>query len=192
MLRFLPLNWGALAVRGLAAIGFGLVALFMPGLTLAVFTYLFAAYFLIEGVSNVFLAIRGASRHERWFAMLVAGVLGVAAGLIGFVAPLAATITLVVFAAAFIAAEGVLEIVAAVELRKHMKGEWLLLLTGALGVALSVYLIVYPLEGAVALMWAIGFYAVFTGVLRLALAFRLRSLLHRAVPTAGGAPLPAT
>lgn len=193
MLRYLPSNWGALALRGLAAVAFGLVALFWPGITLRLFTYFFAAYFLVDGVSNIFLAIRGATRGERWFTMLLAGILGVGAGLIAFVAPLAALLTLVVFAAAFIAVQGVLEIVAAIELRKHIQGEWLLLLTGALGVALAVFLVVYPLEGAVALMWTVGFYAIFAGVLRLGLAFRLRSFLHgRERVAAGGAPLPAT
>lgn len=192
MLRYLSHNWGALAVRGLVAIAFGLVALFFTGLTLAAFTYLFAAFFLVDGLSNVFLAIRGAARHERWFAMLVAGILGVAAGIIAFVAPLAAVVTLVVFAAVFIAMEGVLEIVAAVELRKHIRGEWLLGLTGLLGVALAVFLIISPLEGALALMWAIGLYALVAGVLRLALALRLRSLLRRAEVPPAGVPLPAT
>jgi uncharacterized membrane protein HdeD (DUF308 family) len=43
-------NWGAIAVRGVAAILFALLTFAVPGLTLAALVLLFGAYALIDGI----------------------------------------------------------------------------------------------------------------------------------------------
>jgi uncharacterized membrane protein HdeD (DUF308 family) len=71
---------------------------------------------------------------------------------------------------------GVLQVAAAIGLRKVSTGEWLLALGGVLSIALGVLLILFPFPGALALVIWIGAYALVFGILLLGLGFRLRGL----------------
>ena len=74
---------------------------------------------------------------------------------------------------------GVLEIVAAVRLRRVIQNEWALLVGGVLSVVFGLVLVVAPGAGALAVIWIIGAYAVVFGITLLALAWRLRGHAQR-------------
>jgi uncharacterized membrane protein HdeD (DUF308 family) len=61
-------------------------------------------------------------------------------------------------------------------LRKVIRGEWLLALSGIASLALGVLLVLFPGPGALAVVIWIGAYALVFGALLVGLAFRLRSL----------------
>src|ERR671916_1353182 len=87
VLPVLSRNWWALALRGLAAIIFGILAFVWPGITLWALILLFGAYMLVDGVFAIVAAVRVAGEEARWWLLLVEGILGVLAGLRGFVWP---------------------------------------------------------------------------------------------------------
>jgi uncharacterized membrane protein HdeD (DUF308 family) len=182
MVQVLARNWWALALRGVFAIIFGLIALINPGLTLLALVFLFGAYSLVDGVFGVAAAVRAAEAHNRWGWLLVEGIAGIVAGIIAFVVPGITAIVLLYLIAAWALVTGVFELIAGFRLRGHLASEWLLLLGGAASIILGVLLIVRPGAGALALLWLIGFYAILFGVLMLILAFRLRG---HAAPAAG-------
>jgi len=74
-----------------------------------------------------------------------------------------------------------LEIVAAVRLRKEIEGEFWLILAGAVSIAFGVLLLTRPGAGALSVLWLIGGYAIASGVILIALAFRARTFVHRVV-----------
>ncbi len=167
-------HWWAFALRGVAAVIFGILAFAWPGVTLAVLVLLWGAYALVDGILALASAFRTGQDH-RW-ALLIEGIVGIAAGIATFVWPGLTALVLVYIIAFWALITGVLEIVAALRLRKVIHNEFWLVLSGALSLIFGVVLIAAPGAGALALVWVIGAYAVLFGIVLLALAFRLRSM----------------
>jgi len=74
---------------------------------------------------------------------------------------------------------GILEIAAAIKLRKVVTNEWLLVLAGIASVAFGVLLMLQPAAGALVLVWWVGAYALVLGILLFVLALRMRRLGQR-------------
>jgi uncharacterized membrane protein HdeD (DUF308 family) len=173
MSTLLARNWWAIALRGLAAVVFGLIALFVPGAIMLTLAVLFAAYLLVDGVLGIIAAVRAASHHERWGLLLFEGVVNIVVGVIAARFPAAAVLGFVLLVAAWALITGVLMLVAA--FRLHVShGRWWLAFAGIVSVIWGVLLVIAPLMGAVVLTWWLGAYAVIFGVMLLVVGFRLR------------------
>ena len=178
MVPLLSTSWWVLAVRGVAALLFGVLALMWPKISLLVFIAMFAAYALVSGVVEII----GALRHRTdkgWWAVLLLGIASVIAGLIAVVNPGLTLVVLVLLIAAHAVVTGIFDIIAAIRLRKEIEREWLLALTGAISVLFGVLVFVFPPVGALALAYMMGFYALLAGILLLTLAFRARKWPQR-------------
>jgi len=178
MLLRLARNWWLVVIRGVLAIIFGLLAFFFPGLTLEVLVLLFGAYVLVDGIVDVVSALMNRG-DQHWWALLLEGILGIMVGVLVFLWPGGAGLVLLYFIAAWAVVIGILEIVAAIRLWNVMASKWLLLLAGVASVLFGVIAVLWPGAAALAIAWLIAAYALFFGVLQLALGFRLRSLGQR-------------
>jgi uncharacterized membrane protein HdeD (DUF308 family) len=85
-------------------------------------------------------------------------------------------LVLLYFIAAWAVTTGIFEIVAAIEFRHVISGEWVMILAGLLSVLLGTLLFVFPGAGMVSVVWLIGIYAIAAGIMEMVFAFRLRSL----------------
>ena len=168
-------NWWIIALRGVAGILFGLLALIWPGITLGALVLLFGSYALVEGVFNVIAAVRGRTVERAWWALLLEGLISIGAGIVTFVLPGLTALVLVYVVATWALITGALEIVAAVRLRQEITDEWWLGASGVLSIIFGVILMLFPGAGALALVLWIGAYSIVFGALLVALAFRLRS-----------------
>jgi uncharacterized membrane protein HdeD (DUF308 family) len=191
MQRRLSLNWTALALRGIVAIAFGILAFLLPGLTLGALIILFAAYALVDGVSHLVTAFRnrGSGGPDWW--MVVGGIAGIAAAAITVLVPNITALFLVTLIGAWAIVTGITEVVAAYQLRKEINNEWLLALDGVISVLFGIYVVLFPGAGAIAIVWIIAAFAIISGVVLLALAFRMRSLGERMGGTRTGSPTAA-
>lgn len=170
-------NWRWIVGRGVVSVLFGLLALFLPLATFFGLMALFAAFALIDGVASSIAAMsRRAPGEKPWWMLLLGGVAGVAVAVLWVVSPVRTSIAFLYVLGAWGVATGILEIAAAVRLRRIIRGEWLLALAGALSVAFGVMVWFWPLAGALALVWWIGAYALVFGGLLIALGLRLRTL----------------
>ena len=171
---WLARNWWAIALRGVAAIIFGILGLLMPVITMAALILLFGAYAVVNGIFNVIAAVRGHSGAPRWY-LLLEGVVSVAAGIIAFAWPGLTAIVLLYVIAAWAIITGVLEIAAAIRLHNRIRGEGWLVLSGILSVVAGALMVWAPGAGALALVLWIAAYVLVFGILLVGLAFRLRS-----------------
>lgn len=178
MATLLAKNWWAVALRGLAAIVFAILAFALPGMTLAVLIVLFGAYALVDGIFAIISAIRALHGHRPWGSFLIEGFVGIIIGLITFFVPGVTLAFIIALIAIWAIVTGIFEIAAAIRLRRHVPGEWVLFVTGVFSVLFGVLVFFAPAAGALVIVWWLGAYALIFGVLLLLLAFRLRSL-HR-------------
>jgi uncharacterized membrane protein HdeD (DUF308 family) len=165
--------WWTLVLRGVVAVLFGLAALFWPGKTLFVLILFFGAYTLVDGIFAIVGGIMDSSR--RWL-LLIEGVLGVVAGLILLARPGLGALVLLYVIAFWAIVTGVMEILAAISLRREIDNEWLMILGGALSVLFGVILAILPGAGLLSLTWLIGAYALVFGVAFIFLGFRVKGL----------------
>ena len=169
-------NWWLLALRGLAAVLFGVLAFAWPGITLLTLIWLFGAFALVNGILSLVLATKAPKGYPRFGSLILGGLLGILAGLLTFVMPGITALGLLILIAAWALVTGILEIVAAIKLRKTITGEWMLILAGLASVAFGVLLILQPAAGALVMVLWIGAYALVFGILLFVLAFKMRSL----------------
>jgi uncharacterized membrane protein HdeD (DUF308 family) len=168
--------WWVPALRGVLGIAFAVLAIAWPGLTLLSLVALFAAYAILAGIAS----LAGALRHRaggdlRWDAVIL-GLVSIGAGLVAAYHPAATALLLVLIMGANALVVGVLDILAAIRLRRTIAGEWLLALAGLASIVFGALVFARPGAGALALVWLVSLYAVVTGALLLGLGLRMRTL----------------
>ena len=183
-------NWWSLVIRGLVGILFGIITFAWPGITFAALVIVFGAYALLDGVFSLVGAVKAAQAHERWGALVFLGVTGIGAGVVTVLWPAITAFVLVCLIAAWAIVTGVFEIAAAVRLRRHIEGEWLLALAGIASLVFGMLIIIAPLAGALVIAIWVGAYALVSGVMLVTLGIKLRSWGRRQ-PTGHSVPLPA-
>jgi uncharacterized membrane protein HdeD (DUF308 family) len=178
MLEKISRNWWMFALRGVVAIIFGVVAFAQPEQALQALVLVFGAYAFVDGIFAMFAGIAARGYFERWWAMLLEGMAGVVIGLLTFFWPSITALVLVYFIAAWALITGIFEIVAAIQLRRVITGEWAMILSGLMSVLFGIVLFVFPVAGAVSVIWMIGIYAITFGILEIVFAYRLHALLR--------------
>lgn len=176
MENFFARSWSVLALRGACGILFGALALMWPQLTLLTLVALFAAYALFSGITAIVGALRHRKQDDDWWVMLLLGIVSTGAGILAIVNPGVTALVLVLIIGANALVTGVLDIVAAIRLRRVIEGEWMLALSGLASVAFGAIVFVAPGAGALATAWLISMYAFVTGALLLVAAFRARAV----------------
>jgi uncharacterized membrane protein HdeD (DUF308 family) len=174
MVSQLARNWWALALRGLFAILFGVLVFLAPITTLETLLLFLAVYLVVDGIGNVITAFNNRERYNQWWVTLLEGIVSILAGIAAFLWPVTAALTILFVIAAWAIITGVLEIMAAIRLRKEIEGEWFLGLSGLLSILFGIFLVIRPVAGTLTILWIIGGYAIVSGIFLLMLAFRLR------------------
>ncbi len=166
-------NWWSIVLRGVIAILFGILAFIWPGITVLVFVALFAAYAIVDGILAIIWALRDS---RNWLALVIEGILGLAAGIVAILWPGITALALLYLIAAWAVVTGIFEIAAAIRLRREISNEWLLGLAGLFSIVFGIILFLFPGSGALAVVWIIASYAILFGILLIALGLRLRSI----------------
>ncbi len=172
-------NWWLIALRGVIAVLFGILAWVWPGITLLALVVLWGVYSFADGVLSLVTAFRWHDSGKPLWALIVVGLTGIAAGIVAFLWPQITALVLLMFIAAWAIVTGIFQIVTAIRIRREIDNEWLLGLSGLISVIFGALMVVSPGAGAIAVVWLIGLYAVFFGVLLIGLSFKLKGLAPR-------------
>jgi len=163
-------KWWVLIVRGILAVLFGVTAFALPGLTLVTLVLLYGVYALADGLTALWV---GGS--ARAWPLVLAGILGVFAGVYAFINPRTTAVVLLYVIAAWGIIRGVNDLITAYLLRKDLKNLSELVIAGAVSILFGAWLLVNPARGALAMVWLIGGYAIIFGLVTAVHALRLRA-----------------
>ncbi len=178
MAAFMTNNWWSLLLRGLAAVAFGILVIVFPGLAISTFVILFAAYALVDGVFTILAAVRN-RQQSRWWVYLLEGIVSVIAGILALAYPGITALVMLYLIAFWAVMTGVLEVWAAIQLRKEIEGEFWLGLSGVLSILFGALLILFPGTGILTVLWLVAGYAIVFGAIMVILAFRLRGMQNQ-------------
>jgi uncharacterized membrane protein HdeD (DUF308 family) len=168
--------WEALAIRGLIALIFGILCFVWPGMTIRVLIFIFGFFALADGILALLGFFRAVKEGSGWGSLLFEAIVGIVVGLIVVFYPGLSAIALVYWIAAWAIVTGIFEIIVAIRIRKEVKGEWVMVVSGIVSILFGLILFSRPGVGALAVVWIIGIYAIVFGVLMLGLAVRARKV----------------
>ena len=181
-------NWGTFVLRGVLALAFGVLAFAAPAPTLAALVFVFAVYAIVDGILAIAFGV-SVPGGPQWL-LVIAGILGIAIGAYTLVSPQVTAVALTLLIGSFVFVRGIAEVGTAIWLRNVIQNMWLYVLSGIVSILFGAYLIVAPGDGALAVLFVIGFYALFAGVMYVAIGLRLRGIdkaLETAATSAGSA-----
>jgi uncharacterized membrane protein HdeD (DUF308 family) len=163
--------WWVVLLRGIVALLFGLAIFIWPGITLALFIMLFAAFALVDGALLSVHSLMVLGKDSRWWIKLLQGVIGIGAGLSAFIWPGLTGLVLLYIIAFYNIFSGIMQAIYGVIFRKQVRGDLILIAAGVISVVFGVLLVLYPMAGALALIKVIGIFNVVIGVMLVLLAF---------------------
>jgi uncharacterized membrane protein HdeD (DUF308 family) len=168
-------KWWTFLVRGLVALVLAALALGSPAATASGLVYIVAAFFIISGATAI-VAGFSFSGVGNWWALVL---MGTVQGLLGFLMlaePGAGPLALAYLFATWMIMTGVTEISSAIALRSYISNEFWWIVLGIITLGFGAYVVARPDLGLLALVYTIGFYAIFAGVSMIGFAFRIKNL----------------
>lgn len=176
--------WGALLLRGIFAILFGIAAVFWPGLTIVTFVYLFGAYMIATGLINEIVGLTnvGQAGGSFWarISLVLLGILEIGVGVYLFRHPHVAFATLIILIGAILIVWALFDLFAGVFSDAYSAGHRVVLVLGGFITGLAgVIMLFQPARGGLAFVWVLGLYALITGPLTIAVAFEAKNAANR-------------
>jgi uncharacterized membrane protein HdeD (DUF308 family) len=168
--KHLNMPWWLVLLEGIAAIVLGLLLLTAPQATLLVLVQLLGIYWLVKGIFQIISIFIDSS---RWGWKLLAGILGIAAGIIILGHPLLSTVLVATVTAILVGLLGVSVGVIYV-IHATQGGGWGMGILGVLSILLGIILASSPLIGATTMAYVLGALGLVGGAIAIVFAFRMR------------------
>jgi uncharacterized membrane protein HdeD (DUF308 family) len=167
-------DWWVLLFAGLTSLVFGALILSVDWSVDGLAAFI-GTFFIILGAAYVVTRpLDGGTRSTN----VVAGLLGIAAGIVLLAWPDRGLYTLGVFAGIWIVSSGLLHIVGAF-VNRHTPYWWVVLLLGAIEVPIGIWAMRRPGLTLAVIITLTGAWAIVTGIWQVVLAFEVRNLPRR-------------
>jgi uncharacterized membrane protein HdeD (DUF308 family) len=167
-------KWWSYLLRGILAILFGIIALAWPGATVFVLIVLFGVYALVEGLFATGYSIARASKGEKFFALLLLGIVGILIGIVTLARPGVTSVALLVVIAVWFLLRGFFVLISAFEMTGSTGIRVFMGIMGGLGIIVGILLLATPISGIFAIILVIGIYSIAIGIMLTILSFSVR------------------
>ena len=168
-------HWWWLALRGIAAILFGIPALAWRGDTLGSFMLLFGGFALVDGLLALFIALTNVAANKRWWIVLH-GFVSIDIALFTFFWTESAGTILLYTVAAWALITGIMEVAGARRLDSWVANEELLYQSGIASISFAVLLIGISKTSMLSVTQLIAPAAIIFGLLTLVLSLNIRNM----------------
>jgi uncharacterized membrane protein HdeD (DUF308 family) len=176
-------HWWLFLLRGIAAIVFGVLVVMWPGATVVALTAFIAAYALVDGIVVLTTALRMRAFFDRWWVLLIQGLISVAFGVLAFMNPALSLLYVVIMVAAWMLFASIAFFLLG-QAHKAMGGSTLLPTLAAIAsLALAVLAVARPGATIAAVIALIAWFSLAIGIVNVVVAFQVRSLVKALAPT---------
>jgi uncharacterized membrane protein HdeD (DUF308 family) len=175
-MRVMQTYWWALTLRGVAALLFGIAAVFWPGITLLTLLYLFSAWILVDGTIRMFSGIGRLGHHQMGLLSVLGGFFELGVGVYLLRHPGVTFTTLILLIGFVLIVNGVLGVVGALSGRDSATGKTLNIIVGLLAALAGIVMLFQPAASGVAFVWLLGLYGLITGPMLIALSLDLHHM----------------
>lgn len=166
-------NWWLLALRGLLAIGFGIVAFLVPTAAILSILFVFVAYALVDGAMSIFAAVRAARDSRPWKSLAVEGATSLLFAGLAILWPGLTVVVFILLVAGWAILSGAMMLRSAYALGPAEGRGWLAF-SGLASIVFGLLLVAAPMLGILVVTWWIAAFAILLGVSLIVLAFKLR------------------
>lgn len=176
--KFVGSMWKLIMTKAIILIVVGLVLLIFPTATLTTLIFIMGIYWLIDGIVSTYNAIKSRKYNTNWGWGIFVGLIGIIAGVVVLLRPFSSTVLTTSFLMWFLGLvsiiNGVSGLVAGIRIKKQHTGEKSMIWGGIFSIVLGIILISSPFTSALVIIKIIGAFALFAGLITLALAFRIK------------------
>ena len=182
VIKSISSNWWAFIIKGFLALIFSVLAFIMPVTAILALAIVFGAFALADGIFGIIASVRKIRKGNRWGWLIFSAIISILAGIAVIVSPLIATVVIASFLWASISFwsifVGISEIITALRLRKEIKGELWMILSGLFSVILGAIIlwmfITQPEDVLLASGWLLGINAFLSAMTYFFLGFKLK------------------
>lgn len=173
MIETLQKNWWLIAVRGVLALLFGILAIASPYIVIFSLITFFAFFAILSGFFILTLAFLGETENRG--LRILEGLIFLGAGIVVLLNPVTALGGIMIFIAAWAILSGITQIIGAIKMRKVIANEWLMILNGVISILFGIVLAGNLVQGAGVMLMVFGAFAILSGIFTIMLAFRIRA-----------------
>lgn len=173
MLETLQKNWWLIAVRGVLAVIFGVLALASPYIVIFSLITFFAFFAVLSGFFILTLAFLGETDNKG--LRIIEGLIFLGAGIVVLLNPVSALGGIMIFIAAWAILSGLIHIIGAIKMRKVITNEWLMILNGVVSIIFGILLAGNLIQGAGVMLMVFGAFAILSGIFSIMLSFRIKT-----------------
>lgn len=166
-------TWWLLFVLGAASVIIGGLLMFWPDRTLTVVTTIVGFFMIIAGVIRFLVAVFDSGSEERWL-MAIAGIVGVALGVVVVRNPETTIKVVVLITGVFWLISGMVDFFRGVS-NGNLPDRSLRIVFGAITALFGVVVLVWPSMTVTVFAVLTGLYIVFFGLLEIVAAFQLKN-----------------
>ena len=172
--------WWLILIRGIVAVIFGVfVLLDNPVMTAVSLVLAFGIYAVVSGGITLVVALFSSGDSDVRVMLIVQGILQALLGILVLAWPGISLVSLLYAIILFAFVGGIIEIVGAFQNRDFWLG-----LSGVISILFAIYAFRFPGDGALAVLFAIGIYAIGVGVALIIGSFQVRNVGKALTPSA--------